>query len=92
MENLVGFVKGSFFKQRRFHDVADLRAQLAEWHREVNDERPCRNYRIECGEYWAHPLQECPWKCRERSKASRSPLTAVRNATPLLKIGMLRCG
>ena len=42
VENLVGFVKGSFFKQRRFHDPADLRVQLAEWHREVNDERPCR--------------------------------------------------
>lgn len=42
VENLVGFVKGSFFKQRRFHDLADLQAQLAEWHREVNDERPCR--------------------------------------------------
>lgn len=42
VENLVGFVKGSFFKQRRFHDEADLRAQLAEWHRDVNDERPCR--------------------------------------------------
>lgn len=42
VENLVGFVKGSFFKQRRFHDEADLRAQLDEWHREVNDERPCR--------------------------------------------------
>jgi transposase len=26
VENLVGFVKGSFFKQRRFHDEADLRA------------------------------------------------------------------
>ena len=42
VENLVGFVKGSFFKQRRFHDLADLQAQLAEWHHEVNDERPCR--------------------------------------------------
>lgn len=42
VENLVGFVKGSFFKQRRFHDEADLLAQLADWHREVNEERPCR--------------------------------------------------
>jgi transposase len=42
VENLVGFVKGSFFKQRRFHDLADLLAQLAAWHHEVNDERPCR--------------------------------------------------
>lgn len=42
VENLVGFVKGSFFKQRRFHDAADLQTQLAEWHREVNEERPCR--------------------------------------------------
>jgi transposase len=42
VENLVGFVKGSFFKQRRFHDLADLEAQLSEWHHEVNEERPCR--------------------------------------------------
>jgi transposase len=42
VENLVGFVKGSFFKQRRFHDHEDLVAQLAAWHVEVNVERPCR--------------------------------------------------
>lgn len=42
VENLVGFVKGSFFKQRRFFDETDLELQLAEWHREVNEERPCR--------------------------------------------------
>jgi hypothetical protein len=42
VENLVGFVKGSFFKVRRFRDRGDLVEQLAGWHREVNDERPCR--------------------------------------------------
>jgi transposase len=42
VENLVGWVKGSFFKQRRFLDDADVRAQLAEWHREVNEQRPSR--------------------------------------------------
>jgi transposase len=42
IENLVGWVKGSFFKQRRFLDAADLRAQLAEWHVEVNTQRPNR--------------------------------------------------
>jgi len=42
VENLVGFVKSSFFKVRRFHDEEDLRQQLQEWHREVNEERPCR--------------------------------------------------
>jgi transposase len=42
VENLVGFVKGSFFKVRRFHDHADLEAQLAAWHLEVNTVRPCR--------------------------------------------------
>ena len=42
VENLVGFVKGSFFKVRRFQDPEDLEQQLAEWHREVNEERPCR--------------------------------------------------
>src|SRR5712691_10906141 len=42
IENLVGWVKGSFFKQRRFLDDADLVAQLAEWRTEVNTQRPCR--------------------------------------------------
>jgi transposase len=42
VENLVGFVKSSFFKVRRFHDEEDLRQQLEEWHREVNEQRPCR--------------------------------------------------
>jgi hypothetical protein len=40
------FAKGSFFKQRRFLDDADLLAQLAEWHTEVNTERPCRATRV----------------------------------------------
>lgn len=42
VENLVGFVKGSFFKVRRFHDHADMVQQLAAWHHEVNEVRPCR--------------------------------------------------
>ena len=42
VENLVGFVKGSFFKVRRFQDRVDLQQQLEQWHREVNEERPCR--------------------------------------------------
>ena len=42
VENLVGFVKSSFFKVRRFHDEEDLRQQLKDWHREVNEERLSR--------------------------------------------------
>ena len=42
VENLVGFVKSSFFKVRRFQDEEDLQQQLVGWHREVNEERPCR--------------------------------------------------
>jgi len=42
VENLVKWVKGSFFKQRRFHDYEDLTQQLGEWLREVNCERPSR--------------------------------------------------
>jgi transposase len=42
VENLVGFVKNGFFKVRRFHDRADLEAQLADWHHDVNEVRPCR--------------------------------------------------
>ena len=46
VENLVGWVKGSFFKQRRFVDDDDLRQQLAEWRTEVNTQRPCRATKI----------------------------------------------
>lgn len=42
VENLVGWVKGSFFKCRRFHDRADLERQLAQWLREGNTQRPNR--------------------------------------------------
>src|SRR2546428_1327946 len=42
VENLVGFVKSSFFKVRCFHDQEDLVQQLVEWHREVTQERACR--------------------------------------------------
>jgi transposase len=42
VENLVGWVKGSFFKQRRFLDEEDLRQQMREWHLEVNTQRPSR--------------------------------------------------
>lgn len=46
VENLVGWVKGSFFKQRRFVDNEDLLRQLAEWHDEVNTKRPSRATRV----------------------------------------------
>lgn len=42
VQNLVGWVKDSFFKCRRFHDRADLEAQLAQWLTVVNAERPSR--------------------------------------------------
>src|SRR6516162_8010448 len=41
-ETVEGFVKSAFFKVRRFQDQEDLQQQLSEWHREVNQERPCR--------------------------------------------------
>ncbi|MGH7628194.1 MAG: IS21 family transposase [Gemmatimonadales bacterium] len=43
VENVVGFVKRSFFRARRFQDLArDLPEQLAAWLVEVNTVRPCR--------------------------------------------------
>ena len=42
VENLVGWVKGSFFKQRRFLDREDLERQLREWLVEANTVRPSR--------------------------------------------------
>ena len=46
IENLVGWVKGSFFKQRRFVDDEDLLMQLAEWRTAVNTQRPCRATKV----------------------------------------------
>jgi hypothetical protein len=43
VENLVGFVKRSFFRARTFQDLTiDLPRQLADWLHEVNMVRPCR--------------------------------------------------
>jgi transposase len=42
VENLVGWVKGSFFKVRRFANREDLERQLLEWLKEVNETRPSR--------------------------------------------------
>lgn len=43
VENLVGWVKRSFFRARRFADLEhDLPRQLAEWLLGVNEERPSR--------------------------------------------------
>ena len=42
VENLVGWVKGSFFKVRRFQDREDLERQLDGWLEEVNTRRPSR--------------------------------------------------
>ena len=42
VENLVKWVKGSFFKQRRFLDDEDVQQQLAQWHVEIQTNVPCR--------------------------------------------------
>lgn len=42
VENLVKWVKGSFFKCRTFLDEDDLERQLAAWHHESNCVRPSR--------------------------------------------------
>ena len=42
VERLVGWVKSSFFKHRKFQDEVDLRSQLAAWHLEVNTKTPSR--------------------------------------------------
>jgi transposase len=46
VENLVGWVKGSFFKPRRFVDREDLEQQLSEWHVEVNTQTPSRATKV----------------------------------------------
>jgi transposase len=46
VERLVGWVKGSFFKPRKFQDEADLAAQLAAWLVEVNTKTPSRATKV----------------------------------------------
>lgn len=46
VERLVGWVKGSFFKPRKFLDEADLQAQLAAWHHEVNHKTVSRATKV----------------------------------------------
>jgi len=41
VESLVKFVKGAFFRARRFRHRADLLAQLGDWLQYTNHERPC---------------------------------------------------
>jgi transposase len=66
VENLVGFVKSSFFKVRRFYDLEDLEQQRRDWEREVNEQRPCRATGIIPAVRWAEegprlrPLKVAP--------------------------------
>src|SRR5215472_11359856 len=75
VENLVGFVKSSFFKVRRFHDHEDLERQLIEWHREVNQERPCRATGVIPAVRLAEEAQRLrPLKVRPEDLALRIPV------------------
>jgi len=76
VENLVGWVKGSFFKQRRFVDKEDLHRQLAEWHVEVNTQRPSRATRIIPADRLAEEKPRLrPLKVAPADLALRIPLT-----------------
>ena len=46
VERLVGWVKGAFFKSRKFQDETDLQAQLDEWLSEVNENTPNRATKV----------------------------------------------
>lgn len=83
VENLVGWVKGSFFKQRRFVDDDDLGGQLQDWHVEVNTERPCRATGVPPSERLAEerprlrPLKVQPSELALRIPASVGPTGTV---------------
>jgi len=53
VESLVKFVKGAFLLARRFRNRVDLLAQLAEWLRYTNHERPCDATGVIPAERWA---------------------------------------
>src|SRR5438309_4597249 len=75
VENLVGFVKSSFFKVRRFHDEEDLRRQLRAWHEEVNQQRPCRATGVIPAVRWAEEKPRLrPLKVQPEELALRIPV------------------
>jgi hypothetical protein len=75
VENLVGFVKSSFFKVRRFHDEEDLRQQLQAWHGEVNEERACRATGVIPAVRWAEEKPRLrPLKVQPEDLALRIPV------------------
>jgi transposase len=89
VENLVGWVKGSFFKQRRFLDEADLHAQLATWHEEVNEKVPSRATGVTPATRMAEerarlrPLKVAPAELALRIPVSVGPTAYVLNDTHL---------
>lgn len=75
VDNLVGWVKGSFFKQRRFQDMDDLLAQLAEWRQEVNEQRPSRATEVVPAERRQHELDRLrPLRVAPADLALRLPV------------------
>src|SRR5258708_24412307 len=84
VENLVGFVKSSFFKVRRFHDEEDLRQQLRAWHGEVNEQRPCRATGVIPAVRWAEQKPRLrPLKVQPEDLALRIPVYVGPTATVL---------
>jgi transposase len=83
VENLVGWVKGSFFKQRRFVDRADLEQQLRDWLVETNTVRPSRATgvppaaRIVDERARLRPLKIAPADLALRIPVSVSPMAVV---------------
>jgi transposase len=83
VENLVGWVKGSFFKQRRFVDDADLAQQLCDWLAEANTVRPSRATGVPPAERMAEerarlrPLKIAPADLALRLPVSVSPVGVV---------------
>ena len=76
VENLVKWVKGSFFKQRRFLDEEDLLSQLREWLVEVNTRRPSRATRVIPEERMADERPRLrPLKVGPTELALRIPIT-----------------
>lgn len=86
VENLVGFVKKNFLFARKFDDVDDLHRQLADWHQEVNHERPCDATKIipevrrqeELGWLRKRPVHHAPADHPLKESVTISPMATVR--------------
>lgn len=88
VENLVGYVKKSFFFARKFKSHADIEQQLGEWLHEVDHQRPCSA----TGVIPVVALQEERRWLEQRPVRTRADAHALRDSATVTPLGTVSWG